>query len=776
MIMKPIRLFALFCLLTSSLHAQWLWDKNKMSQIKQQLHTLTYAPAYDVLLKQANKYLSTPTYSVTKKKGMAPSGDKHDYVSLSRYWWPNPNTPDKLPYIYKDGQSNPELERYDRNTLGDMCAAVNTLSLAYYYSGAEKYAEKAVQFLRVWFLNESTKMNPNLEYSQFIPGKDNSKGRPEGLIDSYSFVSMLNSIHFLKNSKFYTSKDEQGLKNWFAQFATWMQQSTQGQKEKSAKNNHSTAYDAQLITYFLFSDNEKAARAIINEFPSQRMFVQIEPDGKQPNELWRTLAYHYSQYNLSHMLDVCATAQKLGINLLDQQSADGRSIYKAFDYLISFLGKDVSSWPYKQISGWESKQQDVCKELLKILDLNPTKQNYLEVYNKYAQQDLTDRWRLYYGAPDPIKTLFNFATSQMEYALKRIEDVYQPSSNTKAIFPRSVDEKERLVLVPSRDWCSGFFPGSLWMLYRYTHEDKWKKVADKYTRLLEDEKNDEHSHDVGFKINCSYGNGYLLTGNTAYKNIIIEAAATLSKRYSPQVGAIRSWDFNREVWKYPVIIDNMMNLELLFEAARLSGNSEYYKIADAHATTTLKNHFRADYSSYHVVDYDPQSGKVRKKNTHQGYADHSAWARGQAWALYGYTMCYRYTTNTLYLQQAQQIVNFIFQHPNLPADLIPYWDYNDPSIPKAPKDASAACITASALYELATYNKKDSVQYIQKADAIVSSLLRHYRSKENTNEGFLLLHSTGHYPKKSEIDVPISYADYYFLEALTRRNAINSAF
>lgn len=379
------------------LQAQWLWDAQKMHHIKNQLASDTYAGAYRKLIAEADAELPREAYSVTRKKGIAPSGDKHDYVSLSRYWWPNPDTPDSLPYIYKDGRSNPELNHYDRNTLGNMCMAVNTLSLAYFYSSEEKYARKAAEILRVWFLNRDTRMNPNLEYAQFIPGRNHSKGRPEGLIDSYSFVEMLNSIQLLNGSPEYTPQDREALKQWFAEFATWFRTSSQGKKENAAKNNHSTAYDSQLIVYYLFAGNEKAARDILRDFPRKRIFTQIEPDGKQPNELWRTLAYHYSQYNLSHMIDVCATAQRLGTPLLNSESADGRSIYKAMDYLTSFLGREVSSWPYQQISGWEDELQDVCNDLVRILDLDPTRHSYHDLFRKYARQDVTDRWRLLYG-------------------------------------------------------------------------------------------------------------------------------------------------------------------------------------------------------------------------------------------------------------------------------------------------------------------------------------------------------------------------------------------
>src|SRR5690606_5466766 len=267
---------------------------------------------------------------------------------------------------------------------------------AFFYSDDEKYAAKAVRIIRSWFLDEATRMNPHLKYSQFIPGRDGSKGRPEGLIDSYSFVAMLSSVQLLKGSLGFSASDYQALQQWFADFADWLQMSKQGKKERAAKNNHATAYDSQLITYFLFAGNEVAARAVINDFPEKRIFAQIAPNGKQPNELWRTLAYHYSAYNLSHMIDVCATAKSLGIDLLDAESADGRSIYKAMDYLASFLGKEVTSWPYDQISGWKAKQQDVCNELIRILDIDSTRSDYGRLFRKHAEVDSAGRWRLLY--------------------------------------------------------------------------------------------------------------------------------------------------------------------------------------------------------------------------------------------------------------------------------------------------------------------------------------------------------------------------------------------
>jgi len=333
------------------------------------------------------------------------------------------------------------------------------------------------------------------------------------------------------------------------------------------------------------------------------------------------------------------------------------------------------------------------------------------------------------------------------------------------VFPRTV-VRDTLQLVVSNDWTSGFFPGNLWFIYERTKDEQFLSLAKKYTELMYREPTNGNSHDIGFKVYNSYGNGYRLTGDTAYRRLIIQAAGTLTKRFNPKVGCIKSWDFNQ--WEYPVIIDNMMNLELLFAASRLSGDSTYYRVAVAHANTTMKNHFRADNSSFHVLSYDTTNGAVLEKTTHQGYAPGSAWARGQAWGLYGYTMCYRETRDPRYLEQAEKIAAFIINHPRQPADGITYWDYDLPSTSGQPRDASAAAITASALYELAQYSAGKK-QYRKFADKILKSLTKHYRAPLGSLHGFILDHSTGNKPVESEVDVPLIYADYYFLEALMRQ-------
>nr|WP_294904518.1 glycoside hydrolase family 88 protein [uncultured Lacibacter sp.] len=353
-------------------------------------------------------------------------------------------------------------------------------------------------------------------------------------------------------------------------------------------------------------------------------------------------------------------------------------------------------------------------------------------------------------------------------AEKQLELMYSEAianRQERKIFPRTV-EHDSIRLVVSNDWTSGFFPGMLWMMYEYTKKPEWRTKAEEFTALMEREPKNRNSHDVGFKVYNSYGNGYRLTKNEAYKEQVLQGAATLATRFNAKVGCIRSWDFGK--WQYPVIIDNMMNLELLFAATRLSGDSTYYKIAVSHANTTLKNHFRNDHSSFHVMDYDTITGKAIAGSTHQGYADASAWARGQAWALYGYTMCYRETKDPAYLKQAENVAAFLMKHPALPVDKIPYWDFNLPTTSGEPRDASAAAIIASALYELKNYSTGKK-QYKVFADKIMSNLAKKYRAAAGTAKGYILLHSTGNKPFNGEIDVPLIYADYYFLEALLRK-------
>lgn len=323
-------------------------------------------------------------------------------------------------------------------------------------------------------------------------------------------------------------------------------------------------------------------------------------------------------------------------------------------------------------------------------------------------------------------------------------------------------------LVDYKDWTSGFWPGVLWYVYDYTKDTGWKNKADHFSRTLTPlAYNKAYDHDIGFQLYCSIGNGLRLTGDSSYKRILLAAADTLATLFNERAGTILSWP--REVHKlggHNTIIDNMINLELLFWAGK-NGHQRCYDIAVQHANTTMANHFRPDYSCYHVVVYDTLTGKVLRRQTHQGYADSSMWARGQSWAIYGYTVCYRETHNPQYLAFAQKTAAAYLKR--LGAEKIPYWDFDDPAIPTAPRDASAAAVTASALLELSTL-VTDTVaarHYRDKATAMLAELSTGRWQARRYNTA-LLQHSTGHKPNNSEVDAAIMYADYYYIEALLR--------
>jgi len=335
------------------------------------------------------------------------------------------------------------------------------------------------------------------------------------------------------------------------------------------------------------------------------------------------------------------------------------------------------------------------------------------------------------------------------------------------IFPRSFVDGQ-MTTSGSDWWCSGYFPGVLWYLYENSHNPEVLAYADEYTRRIEKEKDNKGTHDLGLMLYCSYGNGYRLTGDKTYKSVMLTGAGSLASRYSPVTGLIRSWDFGK--WQYPVIIDNMMNLEFLLWAAKEIGNENYTKICMSHADKTMQNHYRPDYSCCHVVSYDTITGNVEMKQNHQGLSDKSAWSRGQAWGLYGYTVMYRETAEKRYLDQAKHIANYLFTHPNMPADYIPYWDFDAPNIPDEPRDASAAAVIASALLELNQYVDKElAKRFLHIAETQIRTLASPaYTANLGENGNFILKHSVGSLAHNSEVDVPLTYADYYYVEALTR--------
>lgn len=370
-----------------------------------------------------------------------------------------------------------------------------------------------------------------------------------------------------------------------------------------------------------------------------------------------------------------------------------------------------------------------------------------------------------------------FAALQTE---KMLKSAGEPTGKN---YPRTMKNDSTLAVTGMYDWTPGFFPGSLWYLYELTGEEKWKEQAEKWTVSLEPLKTFTAHHDLGFMMYCSYGNAERLAPKPEYKDILIESAGSLSTRFSEKTQVIKSWNRFRSwndstVYDYPVIIDNMMNLEMLFYASKVSGDKKYYDIAVAHANKTLENQLREDFSTYHVVSYDTITGNVVSRNTAQGWSDNSTWTRGQAWAIYGFAMTYRETKEQKFLDAAVKAADYYLK--NLPEDLVPLWDFHVGVEGYTPgkrsyatefqeklKDASAAAIVCSALFELGELANNPS--YTDTAIKMLHSLASPaYRAELGKNANFIIMHCVGSIPHKSEIDKPLVYADYYFLEALVR--------
>ena len=361
--------------------------------------------------------------------------------------------------------------------------------------------------------------------------------------------------------------------------------------------------------------------------------------------------------------------------------------------------------------------------------------------------------------------VFERAAAQMELMDKNLDSA-AVSNPGVAIYPRSINKEGALWTSNYKWWCSGFYPGSMWYVYEYTGDEKIKELALKYQAGLEPLRFRKDDHDIGFQLMCSYGNCLRLTEDQTCVPVLIDGANSLASRFDPEVGCTRSWSFGK--WSFPVIVDNMMNMELLLKAAELGGSDSLKNVALAHARTTMKNHFRDDKSCFHLVDYNPETGEVVGKQTVQGLADDSAWARGQAWGLYGFTMVYRFCKEQDILDHAIAIAEYLL--PRLPEDGVPFWDYDSAEIPNDVRDASAAAIMASGLIELSQYvDAEKAERYLTTAEKMLRTLAsEEYLCAEGEDYGFLLKHSTGNKNTDSEVDVPLTYADYYFLEALIR--------
>ena len=370
---------------------------------------------------------------------------------------------------------------------------------------------------------------------------------------------------------------------------------------------------------------------------------------------------------------------------------------------------------------------------------------------------------------DEVGSSLSYCHYQVERTLSELKS--RESGIDYTLMPRNIADTANvwhLRKATKEEWCAGFWPGVLWYDYEYTGNPAIREEAEQFTASLEFlAHTPAYDHDLGFLIFCSYGNGYRLTGNPAYKQVILDTADTLATLFNPTVGALLSWPRHVEDYGgHNVIMDNMMNLEMLFWAAKNGGGQHLYDIAVSHADKTMNHHFRPDYTSYHVAVYDTLTGGRINALTHQGYADESQWARGQAWAIYGFTVAYRETKDEKYLDFAQKVTDAYLTR--LPEDVIPYWDFDDPCIPDAPRDASAACVVASALAELHAYVPTEKGTHYKEAALKMLQSLGSEAYRAGEAKPSFLLHSTGNLPAGSEIDASIIYADYYYIEALLR--------
>ena len=453
-------------LMSAGALAQSVLDAQHLLYVKLHLSDPSYAQAYKALKKQAEHDLVMKPLTVMSKDYIPSSGSKHDYVSLARYAWPDQTKPNGLPYMMRDGISNPELNKFDRNKLSDMTGAIYRLSLAYYFSEDEKYAKKATELIHIWFLDKTTRMNPNLRYAQHIPGE--ADGRCYGVIDAYSFVEMLDGVQLLEKSKSFTAKDSKKLKAWFSQFLKWLLSHPQAIEESDQKNNHAIAYDVQVAAYSLYTGNRKVFSDVLAYFPKRRIATQIAPDGSQPHELRRTLAFGYSQYNLHHIIDLMLMVKHQGLDFHKYGIRDEHSFFKAMDFLASYMGKSVKLWPYQQISGWEEKQQEMACDFYRAYTLDESRKDYLHIYQQVKYRDWSDLFVLLYETPTKIDNAMARANEQLRYALKCTAEARKTAKGDR-ITPRSIGKDGNLVLVGPKDWCSGFFAGTLWQMYQFSH-------------------------------------------------------------------------------------------------------------------------------------------------------------------------------------------------------------------------------------------------------------------------------------------------------------------
>jgi unsaturated chondroitin disaccharide hydrolase len=714
-------------------------------------------PAYEQLLHDADSALKHPIFTVTAKHRTPPSGDKHDYMSLAPYWWPDSTKPGGVPFIRRDGDVNPE-SRLDTDSprFLQFADAVETLTLAYYFSNDPKYARRAGVLLRAWFLDGATKMNPNLRFAQAIPGV--TEGRGIGIIDTRNLTNIVDDVLLLRGAPGWTAADERGIREWARQYVGWLQTSPQGREEAIQKNNHGTWYDAQLASLALFVGDTALARRVISDAGPGRIARQIAPDGRMPEELARTRPIHYTLFNLEPFARLAELGRHVGVDLWNYKGPNGAGLKQATLFVAPYLDSAVK-WTGREIV--PARPEEFVRTIRQAALAYHDAAIDAALHRMPAGALEDDRSALLYpSTTDDVSRVIRRAAERYKFAATTLD----PANG----YPRSSRPDGTWELNPARTWTSGFFAGSLWRLYGLTHDTAFRTLARKWTNGLEPNASRTDTHDLGFLINDSFGEAYRATHTPHDSAVVIAASRSLASRFSAKVGAIKSWDIGpsdaRPKWAFPVIIDNMMNLEMLFWSASHGGDPAWKRIAERHALTTARSHVRDDGSVVHVVNFDPATGKLLARTTWQGYADTSAWARGQAWAIYGFTQAYQETKNPRLLRTARRVADWWLAH--VPADGVPPWDFRAPGAPNVEKDVSAAAIAACGLLDLSrVVGGSEGSAYRAAADRTLTSLARNY--VDNGAKMALLSHSVGSKPQASEVDVDLVYADYYFLQALS---------
>ena len=724
-------------------------------------------PAYRQLIRSADSAMHAGPFSVMQKATVPPGGDKHDYLSMAPYWWPDSTKPTGLPYIRRDGVMNPQT-RIDHDGLrfGAMTDAVEALALAYWFTGSEKYAARAAILVRTWFIDPATRMNPNLRFAQAILGV--TEGRGIGILDLRAFSHLVDALRILELSPSWPSEDRAAFSRWCTEYLAWLRQSENGKEERSQSNNHGTLYDMQTASIAVFLGDSVLAREILVNSAKARVDSQIAADGSQPLELARTRPLHYSLFNLDAFTQLAEMGRHVGFDLWEYRNSKGGSIKSALRFVAPYAGGS-RTWSTPDIA---PIAPDAGSIALRRAGTVLGDSSFTNAAARASTLYKTAPREMVFYPGVPVASLVrtdSLMSRALSFSRTRLR-VNATKLDPAAGYPRFTGAHGEWIQRPYNQWTSGFFAGLLWYMYQSDRAPYMKPLAEKWTRGLEPAKRITTTHDLGFMVFNSFGHGYLLTGDTAYRRVVVDAAKSLASRYNPKVGAIQSWNTYggtdaRRDWKFPVIVDNLMNLELLFRASEW-GDRRWKKFAERHAITSARVHVRSDGSTAHVALFDPVSGKLERTVTWQGYSDNSAWARGQAWAIHGLAMAYRYTGNKELLSTAQRAADWFIAH--IPPDGVPYWDLRDPRIPSVERDASAGAIAASGLLDLSRHVSGSRADiYRDAALRILRTLATEYRS-EDSGVSSLLTHSVGGKPQNTEVDVGLIYADYYFIEAILR--------